>query len=109
MLEWIWTFISLTAVIIFIFAEKDGIDSSPDKTILGLSAMVFALVFSWPMTGALFQNWLNATIPQQGTEIHKLTVYAILGLVYLSVFVAFPMSVTYIKYTLKRKDCVDGE
>lgn len=103
MLEWIWTLISLAVMTVSILTERDGANRFLDGTLLGLSAMVFALAFSWPMTGALFLGWLNATIPQQGTEIHEFTVSVILGLVYLFVFIAFPVSVTCIKNKIRKQ------
>lgn len=98
MLEWTWTFISVVAMVYCLSTDKEGVDKFPDRTILGLVALVFAFVFSWPMTGDVARAWLHLTIPQQGSGIHELTVFTILGLVYLAIFVGLPMLVIYIKY-----------
>lgn len=98
MLEWIWTVISLVAMVFFLSTDEEGGRKFLDRTLLGLCAMFFALAFSWPMTGAVAKAWLHLTIPQQGADIHELTVFAILGLVYLAIFVGLPMLVIYIKY-----------
>jgi hypothetical protein len=105
MLEWVWTSISLVVMIICISSDKtfyeEGIEKFPDRIILGLGAMLFVLLFSWPKTGMLFREWLHAVIPRHGESIHDLTVVAILGIVYMLTFFALPVSVIYVNMWLR--------
>jgi hypothetical protein len=97
MLEWAWTAISIVVMIFCISSDKtfyeEGNAKFPDRLFLGFGAMVFALVFSWPMTGALLREWLQAVVPQAGTGIHGFTIVVILHLVYIVAFIAPPLAV----------------
>ena len=110
MLEWIWTAISIVVMIFCISSDKtfyeEGVEKFPDRLFLGFGAMVFALVFSWPMTGMVFREWLHAVIPQHGESIHNLTVVAILGVVYILVCLALPLLVMHVNtwFRDRRKD-----
>lgn len=49
------------------------------KGIAGVISLMAALLFSWPVLGGPFYDWLSALIPQPGTVMNKVTVISIIA------------------------------
>jgi hypothetical protein len=80
MLYWIWFALLLFIGWIFAIRSLNDLESdSINDQFISHSSLIMAIVTSWEVLGGRVFSWLTIVIPSSGTDIHTLTVLALLS------------------------------
>lgn len=98
MLESIWLFIMVCIAALCAWRHVHMEIEEYDDEVLAqiqwlgasLGAMLIGLYLSWGGLGSVFLRWLQASLPQAGTDIANFTAYAIVGTCGLGLVAGLP-------------------